>query len=609
MLLSGESKTILIGKTMLPSSQRPNKIPLPTIGFILACLVLAAVLVFATWHNLDREEGLMEKFLLSESQTLIRVFEAGARTSMMMEARGGNLGTLVEETVREETVAYILIIDENGRLLASAGDSPAVTDLPPTAKVLDSTGPLTRMISTPSGAGAFEVAQLFSPLQVMPMHMGMMDRMGMMNRWQNWCGNGKQKEVDSCREVIYLGLYTKEFDAARDEDVKQSLVMLAILFLLGSGGLYGLLLTHKTKVAKAALENMELYTDNLIRSMPAGLISIDTERKIVSVNKNARELFARDEADMIGKTLQQLTEPEECPLAPLLRAKQEFVDQPMECLRQDGEAIPLKASASHLRDRDGNLRGMVLILRDQRQIRAMEEALERSRRHAALGRMAAGIAHEIRNPLGTLRGFAQYFSRNDSQDAKAREYADLMVGEVDRLNRTVSALLQFSRPREPDMTEVDLCALAQRAITFLQADADSQQVELRLNLPEPCITLKADADLLQQVLLNLMQNSLAATTAKGEIELGAQLQADTVQLWVRDSGKGLSAEEQARMFDPFFTTRKEGTGLGLAVVQQIVEQHRGRIDVESVEGEWTCVTLVLPRTGIRSQNGGNHEQA
>lgn len=250
---------------------------------------------------------------------------------------------------------------------------------------------------------------------------------------------------------------------------------------------------------------------------------------------------------------------------------------------------------------------MVLILRDQRKIRAMEEALERSRRHAALGRMAAGIAHEIRNPLGTLRGFAQYFARSDSQEAKVHEYADLMIGEVDRLNRTVSALLQFSRPREPEVTEVDLCALAQRAITFLQADADSQQIMLKLNLSEPGITLRADADLLQQVLLNLLQNSLAAITADGEVELGVKLLAEKVQLWVRDTGKGLSTEEQARMFDPFFTTRKEGTGLGLAVVQQIVEQHRGQIDVESEESQGACVILTLPRNGIGSQNGDNHE--
>ncbi|SHK00450.1 Signal transduction histidine kinase, partial [Malonomonas rubra DSM 5091] len=261
---------------------------------------------------------------------------------------------------------------------------------------------------------------------------------------------------------------------------------------------------------------------------------------------------------------------------------------------QDGETVPLKVSASNLRDREGDLRGMVLILRDQREIKAMEDALERSRRHAALGQMAAGVAHEIRNPLGTLRGFAQYFSRNAKQDSQAKEYADLMVGEVDRLNRTVSALLQFSRPRDPEMIEIDLGTIAQKCLTFVQEEADNKQIDLTLQLPETGLMLYADPDLLQQVLLNLLQNSMAATDAGGSIFLGGKITED-IRLWVQDTGKGVSNDEQAKMFDPFYTTKKDGTGLGLAVVQQIVEQHHGRIEVDSQPGEGTCIIIILPR--------------
>ena len=576
--------------------KRPKRhYPLPALGFILACLLLAGALAFVTWNNLDREERMMAKFLFSESQTLIRAFEAGARTSMMMESPGGTLATLVEETAREKTVAYILILDETGKVIAAAGNPPEIKELIPTSEALQSQAPLSRSHQMKSGEAIFEVAELFSPLNSMP------KQMGMMSRWRNWCGIQDQNEP--ARQVIYLGLYTTDFDTARNEDIKQSVILLGILFLLGSGGLYGLFLAQKSQVAKTALENMELYTNNVINSMPAGLISIDNERKIVSVNRNAQEYFGCNLADMQGKTLEQLTGLRAGLLPSSQLAGKEFVDQSMEYQRPDGETIPLKVSASHLHDRDGHLRGMVFILRDQREIRAMEEALERSRRHAALGRMAAGIAHEIRNPLGTLRGFAQYFSTCNNQDEKAREYADLMVGEVDRLNRTVSALLQFSRPREPDMAEVDLCALSQRALTFIQADADSQGVRLKLNLPNANIKVSADPDLMQQLLLNLLQNSLAATPDKGEIELGIKQLSGAIQLWVLDSGKGLSVEDQAKMFDPFFTTRKDGTGLGLVMVQQIVEQHNGRIDVETEQDRGTCIRVTLP------QKGDNDEQS
>ena len=571
---------------MHTDSQSKKVFSLPALGFILACVLLASALAFVTWQNFNREENLMETFLLTEGQTLIRAFEAGARTSMMMGSRSGNLAVLAEETAREKSIAYVVIFDETGAQVTAAGDYRKDADFPPIPVVLAQQKALTRATEDRHGKAVFEVAKLFSPLNIMPAHM-----MKMMKRMHP-VGDDHSSQP---RQIIYLGFYTDSFAAARHEDIKQSLILLAILFLLGSGGLYALFLIQKSQATKVALENMELYTNNLIHSMPAGLISIDNKRKIVSANRNAQEFFGRTEVEMLGQRLQQLIGDQECPIAPLLKAGEEFVDQPMECLQQGGEEIPLKVSASRLLDRDGQLRGMVLILRDQREIRAMEQALERSRRHAALGLMAAGIAHEIRNPLGTLRGFAQYFLRSDNPDDKAHEYAELMIGEVDRLNRTVSALLQFSRPRETELVEVKFLQLLQRTILFVQSDADSQQVTLRLSAPEPAITGDGDPDLLQQVLLNLVQNSLVATPAGGEIEVGFKLQGEKVHLWVRDSGRGLNPEDQARMFDPFFTTRKEGTGLGLSMVQQIIEQHNGRIEVETKSGQGTCITLILPK--------------
>ncbi len=571
---------------MYAGHQPPKAFSLPALGFILACLLLASALTFVTWKNFNREENLMETFLLSTGQTLIRVFEAGARTSMMMGSRSGNLAVLAEQTAREASIAYVVIFDETGERVTAAGDYREEAGFPQVSLVLAQNKVLTRTTEDRNGNAVFEVAKLFSPLNVMPQHMKMM-----MQRMHS----DDAAYQNQHRQIIYLGFYTTAFDAARNEDIKQSLILLATLFLLGSGGLYALFVVQKSQATKAALENMELYTDNLIHSMPAGLISIDEQRRIVSVNRNAQDLFGRTEAEMLGQRLQQLIGDEECPLAPLLKAGEEFIDQPMECLQQGGKEIPLKVSASRLRDRDGQFRGMVLILRDQREIREMEQALERSRRHAALGLMAAGIAHEIRNPLGTLRGFAQYFSRSKNSDDKAHEYAELMIGEVDRLNRTVSALLQFSRPREAKPMAVDFQQLLQRTMLFAQSDADSQKVVLRLNIPETTTTWSGDSDLLQQVLLNLVQNSLAATTAGDEIELGFALQGDNFHVWVRDFGQGLSSADQARMFDPFFTTRKDGTGLGLAMVQQIIAQHNGRIEVETEPGQGTCITLILPR--------------
>ncbi|RLB76797.1 MAG: hypothetical protein DRH06_05170, partial [Deltaproteobacteria bacterium] len=265
---------------------------LPALGFILACVLLASALAFVTWQNYNREENLMESFLLTEGQTLIRAFEAGARTSMMMGSRSGNLAVLTEETARETSIAYVVIFDETGTQVAAAGDYKENVDFPPIPVVLAQKKALTRATEDRHGKAVFEVAKQFSPLNIMPAHM-----MKMMKRMHP-VGDDQSSQP---RQIIYLGFYTDSFAAARHEDIKQSLILLAILFLLGSGGLYALFLIQKSQATKVALENMELYTNNLIHSMPAGLISIDNKRKIVSANRNAQEFFGRTEVEMLGQ--------------------------------------------------------------------------------------------------------------------------------------------------------------------------------------------------------------------------------------------------------------------------------------------------------------------
>lgn len=576
---------------MIPPSHSSKKLSLPALGLILASVILAITLGVVTWRNLDREERLMENFLREEGLTLIRAFEAGARTSMMMNWEGSSLATLVQETARAESVAYVAIADASGRLLTAAGERRSDSDILPVGQILAQEQPRTRRTTDGAGRGVFEVATEFNPiLSEDTAH----ERM--MGRWQRWCGMSCAAGEPVGRRAVFVGLYTAEFEAAQDEDLRQNLLMGGFLLLLGSTGFYFLFLSQQTRVAKTTLANMELYTRNVIDSMPAGLITLDTQGRIVSLNDKAQETFGTQGEAAEGQPLEALTGAERCEIAPLIREGHEFVERPMECRRLGGESIPVKVSSSRLRDREGEPLGTVLIVRDMREIRAMEEALERSRRHAALGRMAAGIAHEIRNPLGTLRGFAQYFAKLGEKDPHAKEYAELMVGEVDRLNRTISALLQFARPREPEPADIDLGDLLQRTARLQQDDLAARNLTFRLDPPTEGISFMADSDLLTQVLINLLQNAQAASEPGGEIRLGARAQDAEIRFWVEDTGKGMTPEEQARMFDPFFTTRKTGTGLGLAMVQQIVEQHGGRIEVKSAPQKGSRVEIILPRT-------------
>jgi len=177
-----------------------------------------------------------------------------------------------------------------------------------------------------------------------------------------------------------------------------------------------------------------------------------------------------------------------------------------------------------------------------------------------------------------------------------------MVGEVDRLNRTVSALLQFARPRELELASIDLGEILLRTFRLMQDDLKAQSLKFEIDTPSQSCNFNADSDLITQVLINLLQNAEVATESGGIIRLGAEERDANIHLWVEDTGKGMTEEEQSLMFDPFFTTKKTGTGLGLAVVQQIVEQHGGHIEVMSKPGQGTHIEVILPSEQIQREN-------
>ena len=553
---------------MIPPKVHPFRFSKPALAIILASSLLALILTVSTLRNLNREQNALENFLLQEGLTLIRSFEAGARTTMRHHMAGVNLlQTLVEETAKEKSLIYIRIVQDNGEIIAEAGDLPETIVLDAVQQILAAEKPFTRTIADKH---TFEVSKAFEPLPpFMPRRGRMMPHVA-----QKW-----QKEmVKQVPQVIVIGLSTADFDNARQEDKEHAWLMGAILFLIGSAGLYFLFLYQSARVTRSTLANMRLYTENVIESMPAGLISLDETGRLVSINSVAEKL--------LGGTHEKIKD--------LLRRQSEIVpEQDILCRGTDGEEIPVKLSISPLLNHKGESSGHVLILQDMREIRKIEQQLELSRRLASLGRMAAGIAHEIRNPLGTLRGFAQYFGKEAGAETDGEKYADLMVSEVDRLNESISTLLQFARAPEPQHSKVDVEKLFDKLNTLLIADCEAAGISLQQQLT-PGIRLFADADLLLQVLLNIIQNSIRVTDAGGEIIMKVYAQNESVVLEISDTGQGMSEEVQGEMFDPFFSTRKDGTGLGLAISHQIVEQHRGRIEVESNVGQGTIMQVILP---------------
>jgi two-component system sensor histidine kinase HydH len=213
-----------------------------------------------------------------------------------------------------------------------------------------------------------------------------------------------------------------------------------------------------------------------------------------------------------------------------------------------------------------------------------------------LGNLAAGVAHEVRNPLSSIKGFATYFRERFGDDPKDRDTATIMIQEVERLDRVIGQLLEFARPSTLKIRRVPVADLIQHSLKLIEGDARAAGIEVTSQVPSDLNSIPMDRDRMSQVLLNLYLNSIQAMNEGGALEVNVARDADTkrMKIIVADNGRGMDPADQERVFDPYFTTKSDGTGLGLAIVHRIMEAHGGEIEVRSELGRGTTVTLILP---------------
>ena len=232
---------------------------------------------------------------------------------------------------------------------------------------------------------------------------------------------------------------------------------------------------------------------------------------------------------------------------------------------------------------------------------ALQAEVARQERLAAMGTLAAGVAHEIRNPLSALRGFAQFFARKLAGRDPEELYARTMVQEADRLNRVITDLLFLARPRRLDFAQVPLAEVFGEVHTLLSMDVDAESGTIEEDIR--AATVMADRDALKQALINLVMNSIEALPEHGGlIRLESLKDNGGTKIRVTDNGRGMNAEEREHALEPFFTTRGQGTGLGLAIVHTIMQEHGGSIEIETAPDAGTTVSLLFPLNDIETES-------
>jgi two-component system sensor histidine kinase HydH len=225
-----------------------------------------------------------------------------------------------------------------------------------------------------------------------------------------------------------------------------------------------------------------------------------------------------------------------------------------------------------------------------------EEQLRRADRLSALGELSAGMAHEIRNPLGSIKGAVEILKDDYSADDARYEFIQILLKETDRLNHILQEFLEFARPKHPDLQQADLNEALKSVLTLTSQEARKARITVRKQL-DPAIGKRSfDAGMLKQAFLNLVLNALQAMPEGGELIIESAIQKEMIEVKIRDTGSGISTENLKKLFSPFFTTKKQGTGLGLAITYRIIEKHRGTISVESELGKGTTFTVRIPIT-------------
>jgi two-component system nitrogen regulation sensor histidine kinase GlnL len=348
--------------------------------------------------------------------------------------------------------------------------------------------------------------------------------------------------------------------------------------------------------------------ENVLTSLEDGVVLTDAANRISFFNQAAEVLtelpashaLGRPYADVFIRSpwLVEMIKKSEPPEPTGSRGEGDLA-------RPRGRRVPVNLTVSPLQDRYDNFLGTILLLRDLSHRKELEEDLKRADRMAVLGTLAAGLAHEIKNPLAGIKGAAQLITRKLKQDDALRLHATNIVHEVNRVDVLIDQLLDLSRPVKMNFEEVNIHEILDQVLLLEKEDAAGQNVEIRKNFDPSLPAVRGDRARLAQVFLNLIKNSFQAMNGNGALTITTRIETDFhvreegrergtfIRVEIEDNGPGISEKDLPHIFSPFFTTKSSGTGLGLAICYHIVNEHAGLIRVDSREGAGACFKVSL----------------
>jgi two-component system sensor histidine kinase PilS (NtrC family) len=340
------------------------------------------------------------------------------------------------------------------------------------------------------------------------------------------------------------------------------------------------------------LEDLQAMHEHIIHSMRGGLITTSLEGRVTLLNSAGQRLLGRRARDVFGKGVDEIF------LDPLPRTNHNSSTGEVRALLQDGSERTFGISVSPLMNVDQQLTGYVYTFEDLTEVRRLEKEVRMRDRLSAVGRMAAGIAHEIRNPLASIAGSVQVLSQISDMSPEQQTLIQIVTKESERLNQIISDFLIYSREKNLQLVPTDLVPLLEDTVTLLRNHPRLQEhnIDVRTEFPTDAVTVLGDADRLKQVFWNLSENALRAMLDGGVFTISVRNEGEMVAVGFKDTGVGLAPNQVEKIFEPFQSGFGTGTGLGLAIVYQIAQAHNGSISVQSTPHQGAEFTLRLKKT-------------
>jgi PAS domain S-box-containing protein len=420
-----------------------------------------------------------------------------------------------------------------------------------------------------------------------------------------------EKQMASLHVAVAMGIFAREH--------------LAGVMLLGprlSGRIYGSVEQNALQVLCGQLaiaidnaqlftevQNAKIYNEILLQNLTTGVIAADVDGRITVFNNEAEQITGSKSADLLDRSIDGLPASIRALVQETLQSGARPENRELILDSTEGGVV-VRASSSIFHGEQGQMLGVLVVLTDITALKRLELQIRRSDRLASLGTLSAGMAHEIKNPLVSIKTFAQLLPERYLDSDFRETFSNLIGHEIDRIDSLVNQLLRFARPAKPLLKPMHVHTVLEKSLQLVGHRLYHKEIKLTRSWQADVDTIRADADQLEQVFLNFFLNAMEAMKPGGEMVVSTEVRPvaqwvtavtgtngdvhEVLRITIRDNGEGIRSEDIPHVFDPFFTTKDYGTGLGLSVVHGIIQEHAGQIEVESELSKGTAFHILLP---------------